>query len=175
VLVWRDSDVWDYLENFPSRVLTASPEPFHFESAPDPDRVRAVFGAAWEVDDLDTFLAGTGAQAFIVIDDERVIYEAYYNDWQRDPLVTSFSVAKSFVSTLVGIVIEEGIHREPRRPGHAIPAGAGRARRALRTDHDPASAHDVVRSRLPGVPPLVALQQRRPVDDLSSRPARAKP
>jgi CubicO group peptidase (beta-lactamase class C family) len=43
-----------------------------------------------------------------VVKDDAILLERYYNGWQRDSMVTSFSVAKSFVSTLVGIAIEEG-------------------------------------------------------------------
>ena len=43
-----------------------------------------------------------------MIKDDQVVLERYVNGWQRDSMVTSFSVAKSFVSTLVGIAIEDG-------------------------------------------------------------------
>ena len=33
----------------------------------------------------------------------------YFGDYSRDSIVTSFSVAKSFASTLVGIAIDEGL------------------------------------------------------------------
>ena len=59
-------------------------------------------------DDLDAFLTDTQTQALLVIKDDQVVLERYVNGWQRDSMVTSFSVAKSFVSTLVGIAIEEG-------------------------------------------------------------------
>lgn len=108
VAMWRESDVGDYLNNFPKRELTAAPEPFLFDSAPESAGVISALQSAFGTDDLDAFLTDTGTQAFIVIRDDRVIYEQYFNGWQRDSMVTSFSVAKSFVSTLVGIAIEEG-------------------------------------------------------------------
>jgi CubicO group peptidase (beta-lactamase class C family) len=108
VLLWRESDVGDYLDNFPRRELTASPEPFHFETAFDPDRVREALQSALGTQDLDTFLSENATQALIVIQGDRVIYESYFNGWQRDSMLTSFSVAKSFTSTLVGIALAEG-------------------------------------------------------------------
>jgi CubicO group peptidase (beta-lactamase class C family) len=108
VLAWRDSDVWDYLDNFPHRRLIAAADPVRFPSAPDDARVEAAFAEALGVEDFPTLLEETDTQAFIVIQHEQVIYERYANGWQRDSLVTSFSVAKSFVSTLVGMAIEEG-------------------------------------------------------------------
>src|SRR5690606_10336622 len=59
-------------------------------------------------EDLDAFLENNGTQAFIVIQDDTVLYEHYFNGAQRDSIVTSFSVAKSFVSAMIGIAIEEG-------------------------------------------------------------------
>jgi CubicO group peptidase (beta-lactamase class C family) len=108
VIAWGESDVGDYLNNFPHRPLTASREPFRFPVALDEARVEAVLESALEVDDLDTFLAQTQTQSLIVIDDDQIVLEHYVNGWTRNSMLTSFSVAKSFVSTLVGIAIEDG-------------------------------------------------------------------
>lgn len=108
VLAWRESDVGDYLNNFPRRTLTASPRPFTFETAAETDRAATIFASSLGVDDLDTLLTETGTQSFIVIQDDRIVHEKYFNGWRQDALVTSFSVAKSFVSTLIGLAIEEG-------------------------------------------------------------------
>ncbi|MGD8586443.1 MAG: serine hydrolase [Chloroflexota bacterium] len=108
VLVWQESDYGDYMNNFPQRVLHASPESFIFDSAPDEDRVRQVFEANLGVDDFDAFLEANDAQAFIVIQDDKILYEKYFNGAQRDTLLTSFSAAKSYVTTLVGIAVAEG-------------------------------------------------------------------
>ncbi|WP_152039463.1 serine hydrolase domain-containing protein [Salinigranum salinum] len=108
VLTWRESDVWDYLDNFPQRQLKAAASPTQFEDAPGENRVADTFEEVLSTDDLETFLAETTTQAFIVVENGRIVYESYFNEWHRDSMVTSFSVAKSFVSTLVGIAIEEG-------------------------------------------------------------------
>ncbi len=57
---------------------------------------------------LDDLLAQTDTQAFIVVRDNTVIYERYLNGTNRDTLHTSFSMAKSITSALVGIAIDEG-------------------------------------------------------------------
>jgi CubicO group peptidase (beta-lactamase class C family) len=64
--------------------------------------------AAFGVPDPSAFLTGNGTQAFIVIHDDRILLERYGHGFRRDSWVTSFSVAKSFVSTLVGMAIEQG-------------------------------------------------------------------
>ena len=106
VLAWRESDAFDW-QKFPAHDLAAAPEPYHFDSAPNP-RVEALFEELSGVPDWNEFLAENQTQAFIVIHDGKVLYENYFNDTRRDSIVTSFSVAKSFASALIGIAIEEG-------------------------------------------------------------------
>lgn len=57
---------------------------------------------------LDKELAGSLTAAFLVIRNDSIIYENYFNDFSRSSLLPSFSVAKSFVSTLVEIARKEG-------------------------------------------------------------------
>jgi hypothetical protein len=56
---------------------------------------------------VDLF-AHTDTQAFIVIRNDTVIYESYLDGANRDTLFTSFSMAKSFTSALIGIAIDQG-------------------------------------------------------------------
>ena len=107
VLAWGESDADDYLYGFPNRALAASGNPFVFPARND-EGVRAVLASAFGVEDLDAFLAESGTQAFIVITDDAVVYEEYFNETARDSMLTSFSVAKSYVSALVGVAIDEG-------------------------------------------------------------------
>jgi len=108
VLAWRESDVGDYLNNFPSHPLSASQAPFTFEEAPDEQLVAELFSEIAGVDDFEAFLENENTQAFIVIQDDAILYEKYFNETQHDSMVTSFSVAKSFISALIGIAIEDG-------------------------------------------------------------------
>lgn len=108
VVSMRKSSQLDYLERFPLSRLSASTDPFVFEKAIDEERVRRGFESIFGVDDFDAFLASTGTQAFIVIENDRILYERYFNGAARDSMLTSFSVAKSFDSVLIGIALEEG-------------------------------------------------------------------
>ncbi len=108
VLVWQESDVYDYLNNFPNRSLEAAPMSFYFDKEMDDERITDILEIILDIDDLDAFLEKADTQAFIVIQDDVILYENYFNGASRDSLVTSFSVAKSFTSALVGIAIAEG-------------------------------------------------------------------
>jgi CubicO group peptidase (beta-lactamase class C family) len=106
-IAWGNADVYDYLK-FPSRALARADSAFHFIEAPEDDRVRSLLEDDPRIADLEEFLESTKTQAFIVIQNDRILYERYFNDMQRDSIVTSFSVAKSFDSALIGIAIQEG-------------------------------------------------------------------
>ncbi|MCH2192940.1 serine hydrolase [Kordia sp.] len=61
---------------------------------------------------LDETLQGSNTNAFMVIKNDTIIYERYFNEYNENSLLTSFSVAKSFVSALVGIAQGEGLLSE---------------------------------------------------------------
>ena len=106
-LRWGESDVYDY-QKFPERALEASDSPFEFPLNLDEDRIRTQFEAVSGIEDFDSFLVENSTQAFIVIRDDAILYEEYFNGASRDSIVTSFSIAKSFTSALIGIAISEG-------------------------------------------------------------------
>jgi CubicO group peptidase (beta-lactamase class C family) len=106
VLAWQESDAFDW-QKFPSHPLAAAPAALHFDVALDP-HVAELFGQLAHTDNWESFLAENETQAFLVIQDGTVLYENYFNDTRRDSIVTSFSVAKSFVSALIGLAIQDG-------------------------------------------------------------------
>ena len=126
-LAWQESDAFDW-QKFPFHPLEAAPEAFSFEGAPDP-RVPELFEELSGADDWEAFMETNQTQAFIVIQDGRILYENYFNDTERDSIVTSFSVAKSFTSALIGIAIDEGYIESVDEPiTHYLPELA---------EHDP--------------------------------------
>jgi CubicO group peptidase (beta-lactamase class C family) len=62
---------------------------------------------AWAGESFDKTMERNGTIAFIVLQHGNVIVEHYYNGYHRDSITTSFSVAKSVVSALLGIAIHE--------------------------------------------------------------------
>jgi CubicO group peptidase (beta-lactamase class C family) len=57
---------------------------------------------------LEEYLDASGTTAFLVIHDDRLLYERYFDGYDESSIHTSFSMAKSFASALVGIAIDEG-------------------------------------------------------------------
>ena len=106
-MLWREADVGDQYR-FPARTIQAGDEASPLPAGVEIDPPAPPSGAE---DDraFDEFLRGTGTLGFVVLDDDLLVYERYFGGADRQTRQTSFSVAKSFVSTLIGIAIDEGL------------------------------------------------------------------
>jgi CubicO group peptidase (beta-lactamase class C family) len=104
---WTEADVGDQYR-FPARVIPAGEDPSPLPSGAEIDLDPAVPPTDAGSGTFDGFLDATDTLAFVVVRDDRIVYERYLGDADRDARQTSFSVAKSFLSTLVGIAIDQG-------------------------------------------------------------------
>ncbi len=87
------------LDGMASTALAKSGHPFYFETG-------AVKPALANF--LDSNLVDTYTYAFLIIRNDSILYEKYFDQLDSSSLLPSFSVAKSFVGTLVGMALEEG-------------------------------------------------------------------
>jgi CubicO group peptidase (beta-lactamase class C family) len=98
-------------QTFPQRAILNRPSAFQFAENASPQLFQTIHyrqGGQAKQANLDNFLAATQTTAFIVIKDGAILDESYANGYARDSINTSYSVAKSFTSALVGIAIGEG-------------------------------------------------------------------
>jgi CubicO group peptidase (beta-lactamase class C family) len=102
-MIWMGADVDDQ-DRFPARTIAASGDPSALPRGPEIDPA----GASPSGTDFDAFLRMSDTLAFVVVKDDRLVYERYFQGSDRATRQTSFSVAKSFLSTLVGIAIADG-------------------------------------------------------------------
>src|SRR5258706_5142819 len=58
--------------------------------------------------ELDRYLDQTRTVAFVVMRDDRIVYERYARGYDDQSLLNSFSIAKSIMATLAGIAVAEG-------------------------------------------------------------------
>lgn len=113
---WNVSTVKDYTL-FPSHEVHNASPAFTFPAGTREDGIAEAVascefrsgGKTHTIGDLDAFLAGTDTTAFIVIRDDTIVYEKYFNGYERGSINTSFSTAKSVTSALVGIAVDEGL------------------------------------------------------------------
>jgi CubicO group peptidase (beta-lactamase class C family) len=110
-VVFGQPDVHDYTR-FPARALPTARPVYRFrvqEGAGIPfSTVRIRQDGALVDRDLDSFLDETKTAAFLVVKGRTLLYERYFHGYARDSTVTSFSIAKAFVSALVGIAVRDG-------------------------------------------------------------------
>lgn len=105
-LVWMDADAGDYMR-FPSRAIAPGQLTFDYPKAPGyPDGLPSDIAPGHP--DLSKMLEQSRTAAFIVIQNDQLVYERYFNGQQPEAVHTSFSVAKSFNSALIGAAIEQG-------------------------------------------------------------------
>jgi CubicO group peptidase (beta-lactamase class C family) len=107
VLVWQDADADDHTR-FPMRRIAPRPGAEPLIRNPQRGAVEAAWKVAGGELPMRHQLEELGTQAFLVVRRGEVIYEDYYDGITRDSWVTSFSIAKSFLSVLVGIAVSEG-------------------------------------------------------------------
>lgn len=58
--------------------------------------------------DFENGLKNDKTLAFLILRNDTILYEKYFKNYNQNEIHPSFSVAKSFVSALVGIAIDEG-------------------------------------------------------------------
>ena len=92
---------------FPTSKLFASKKPLTFEVVKSVD-LPSSFIFRDKYVDLDEFLSRTGTTALLIVKDGKIHYENYWLTGGKDVKWLSMSVAKSFISTLVGMAIEQG-------------------------------------------------------------------
>jgi CubicO group peptidase (beta-lactamase class C family) len=127
VLRYGQSDIGDY-DIFPERAIQNSE---NISTLPSdrislPKNVTFSYKGKEHVEDLEALLERTDTRAFVVIQNDVVIHEAYFNS-SRNSVNTSFSSAKSFNSALIGAAIADGYVASVNDPViQYIPEIAGR-------------------------------------------------
>jgi len=114
IIAWRTARFDDFATKFAARAIPNGPETYRFRPAPatTPPYLSTVTdrrGGGETTAPLEGFLASTETTAFLVLKDDQLLYEGYFNGADRASTQTSFSVAKSFASALIGVAIEEGL------------------------------------------------------------------
>ncbi|MBO7124063.1 MAG: serine hydrolase [Treponema sp.] len=105
-LVHRDANVKDY-QWLPSRSIQKGSETRNFAQEPDEKTKQAILEAIG-FSDMPTALKKTRTQALVVVRGEKILLEEYGMNCDHNSIVTSFSVAKSVNSAMVGTLIESG-------------------------------------------------------------------
>ena len=93
-------------ESFPNITIKSNSEPYYFESAPQ--ALPESFEFKGKTVSVKEFLERTTTTALVVLKDETITHESYYLDTKAEDKRISWSVAKSFLSAMVGVAVEQG-------------------------------------------------------------------
>ncbi len=96
---------------FPSSYISASKTPFVFQADKTPfvqDSITITQDGLRTKQTFEDYLISNKTVAYVVIQNDSIKYERYFNTYEESSIVNSFSMAKSVLSILVGIAIDEG-------------------------------------------------------------------
>lgn len=107
IYLYANIDDYEIFEN--RKVVASNPQPWQISE----DYNQYEIGAAY----LDT-LRKYETTAFLVVKDTALLYEQYYEGYSKEQISNSFSAAKSIVSLLIGIAIQEDYIKSIYQPVH---------------------------------------------------------
>lgn len=107
--IYNFADARDY-KKFPEKKIKASVKPFHFTdvSSSGIAKLPKTVKRRNKTYTFENALHKTGTIAFLIIRNDSILYQWYRQGREAGDVVASFSISKSFVSTLFGIAIQEG-------------------------------------------------------------------
>lgn len=94
-------------EKFPARLLSASKEPYYFPERPGPAVIDPRRFSVPNRLSFEDFLQRNNTVAFVIIRNDSLIYEKYFDGLTKDSAVLSFSISKVFTSALIGLAIND--------------------------------------------------------------------
>ncbi len=115
VLFYWDSNISDY-KIFPERIIQKSGNPYIYEEEENGAIGETVVRYSDKEKSLNDFIESTKTTSFIIVKNDKIVYEKYANGYDENSINTSFSMAKSVVSLLIGKAIEEGYIQSVEQP-----------------------------------------------------------
>ena len=115
VLTHWDSSVNDY-KVFPKRVIRKSQNPYTYEKNLNSTLKDIDIKYSNKKKTLSQFVKDTNTTSFIIVKNDTIVYEQYSGGYNENSTFTSFSMAKSIVSLLIGKAIENGNIKSVEEP-----------------------------------------------------------
>src|SRR5271157_5722693 len=113
---WNYADVSDY-KKFPAETIPASRIPQHLPCKMIQKPIYLPDKAGNNPSGtLDQFLASNKTLAFLILRNDTLIYEKYFKGYNKNSVIPSFSVSKSFISAMIGIAVSEGAIHDIHQP-----------------------------------------------------------
>lgn len=106
---WNYADINDY-KKFPAYPVQCPDQKFSFIETETPvhPTLPENYSIPGQSKGFDDFLEQNNTVAFLIIRNDSILYEKYFDGLSKESLLPSFSIVKSLVSALTGIAIEKG-------------------------------------------------------------------
>ncbi|QQS34941.1 MAG: serine hydrolase [Ignavibacteriales bacterium] len=115
-IIWHNFSSIDDYKIFDNAELSPSSKPFHFYESDKSELITELIKNEILKTDIDSLLSSNSTTAFLVIKNDTIIFEKYYNEYNDSSLSLSFSMAKSFLSMLTGCAIDDGYIKSVEQP-----------------------------------------------------------
>ncbi len=145
VLFHWDSSVNDY-KIFSERLVAKGENPYVYQKAENPAIGEITIAYSGKEKILNDFIGSTQTTSFIVAKNDRIVYEKYADGYDENSVNTSFSMAKSIVSLLVGKAIEKGAYSKRTTADFRLYYRISKRRN--RNDDDRRIASDAFKNRI---------------------------
>lgn len=114
MVIYNFADINDH-KKFPSRQIDKGTSTFHFDRA-DIGKYPKELEVKGEKVSFDKFLDDHKTVAFLIIRNDTIQYEKYFDGYDDASIVPSFSMAKSVTSILIGCAIDEKLIQSVDEP-----------------------------------------------------------
>jgi hypothetical protein len=118
LLLMNVADVYDY-QYFENRTIKANENTFSFKKKLNEEYVESLFSdkvMQSACDSFEDWAEKSKTTALIFIRRDTILYEKYFNGFSRDSYFHSQSMAKSFISFLIGAAIDDGLIKSVNEP-----------------------------------------------------------
>lgn len=116
ILIYNEAELDDY-KKFPGRLICKGDYTFHFFEKNAVNKLSCNIPAELNPGTQKSFediLKLDKTVAFLMIRNDTIVYENYFDGYSKSEIINSFSISKSFVSLLAGIAISEGYIKNVR-------------------------------------------------------------
>lgn len=116
-VIYNFADIKDY-KKFPSRSLHNDSTKFHFSSTTNGIAPKTITDYKKNSKKLtfEEYLESNKTVAFLIIKNDMIQYEHYFQGYDQKSIVPSFSMAKSITSILIGCAIDDGLIKSVDEP-----------------------------------------------------------
>jgi len=101
------ADVYDF-NKLPTTKLERCESNFSFNRTSENYNFEGFTYEGTSVDQFDEFLEQNNTNAFIIVKNDTIIYENYFNGHHKESICKIFSITKNVLTTLIGIAIDKG-------------------------------------------------------------------